>query len=84
MSALQKQGVINNENFELIFQGAGDGNDFNEVLNDLKLVTIVTFLESVPFIYALNNMIQADNKTNHCVPPVMNWHSPFFRGFGDG
>jgi glycosyltransferase involved in cell wall biosynthesis len=60
ISALQDQGIINRNNFELIFQGAGDGHEFTDTINKLKLQELIKFIEPVPFIKALNNMIHAD------------------------
>jgi glycosyltransferase involved in cell wall biosynthesis len=60
ISILQKQGLINHDNFELIFQGAGDGKDFEDNIRYLEIEQLVKFIESVPFINALNNMIHAD------------------------
>lgn len=60
ISILQGQGMISSENFELIFQGAGDGNEFTDMIQQLKLNKLVKFIESVPFIRALNNMTCAD------------------------
>lgn len=60
MSELQKQDKINATNFELIFQGAGTGEEFREVLTQLKIQDLVKFIQPVSFIKALNNMMQAD------------------------
>jgi glycosyltransferase involved in cell wall biosynthesis len=60
ISALQNQGIINRNNFELIFQGAGDGHEFTDTVNKLKLRELTKFIEPVPFIKALNNMLHAD------------------------
>jgi glycosyltransferase involved in cell wall biosynthesis len=60
ISALQNQGIINRNNFELIFQGAGDGHEFTDTVNKLKLRELTKFIEPVTFIKALNNMIHAD------------------------
>jgi glycosyltransferase involved in cell wall biosynthesis len=60
MSMLQNQGVINSDNFELIFQGAGDGKEFADKIKTLALGQLIEFIEPVPFIQALNNMTQAD------------------------
>jgi len=59
LSALKKQNKISDNNFELIFQGAGDGKEFEQVINDLNLQNIVRFISPVPFINALNNMINS-------------------------
>jgi glycosyltransferase involved in cell wall biosynthesis len=60
MSILQKQGVINSYNFELIFQGAGDGKEFADKIKTLALGQLIEFIDPVPFIQALNNMTHAD------------------------
>lgn len=60
MSILHKQGIINGNNFELIFQGAGDGHEFAATIDKLKLKELIKFIQPVPFIYALNNMLHAD------------------------
>lgn len=58
LALLQREGKINEENFELIFQGAGDGQDFHHALNELGIVNLVKFIPPVPFINALSNMMQ--------------------------
>jgi glycosyltransferase involved in cell wall biosynthesis len=75
LSALQNQGMINSDNFELIFQGAGNGKDFADKINKLNLNKIVKFIESVSFLKALNNMTQAsallliqDSRFNNQIP----------------
>jgi glycosyltransferase involved in cell wall biosynthesis len=60
MSVLNNQGIINCNNFELIFQGAGDGHEFAATIDKLKLQDLTKFIEPVPFIKALNNMLHAD------------------------
>jgi glycosyltransferase involved in cell wall biosynthesis len=60
ISVLQNRGIIDSDDFELIFQGAGDGDEFKEKLIRLKIKHLVNFIEPVPFINALNNMTQAD------------------------
>ena len=57
---LKKQGLINSDNFELIFQGAGDGKNLVDKIKALGVNKLVKFIESVPFIKALNNMTHAD------------------------
>jgi glycosyltransferase involved in cell wall biosynthesis len=75
ISALQSQGIIYSHNFELIFQGAGDGEEFADKINQLKLNKIVKFIEPVSFLKALNNMTQAsallliqDSRFNKQIP----------------
>ena len=58
LALLQREGKINEDNFELIFQGAGDGQDFHHTLNELGIVNLVKFIPPVPFINALSNMMQ--------------------------
>tara|TARA_B100000949_G_C14183861_1_gene408701 strand:- start:20 stop:985 length:966 start_codon:yes stop_codon:yes gene_type:complete len=58
LALLQREGKIKEENFELIFQGAGDGQDFHHALNELGIVNLVKFIPPVPFINALSNMMQ--------------------------
>ncbi|MBU2883725.1 glycosyltransferase [Psychrosphaera sp. B3R10] len=60
LSAIKADGLITADNFELIFQGAGDGNDFAQKLSQLGIDDLVRFIEPVPFINALNNMTQAN------------------------
>ncbi|TWX52486.1 glycosyltransferase [Colwellia hornerae] len=51
--------VITSSNFELVFQGSGDGLLYKEVLEHLKIHHLVTFLASVPFVDSLKNMMDA-------------------------
>ena len=60
LCTLQKKELINSDNFELIFQGAGEGKDFADKIKELELNKMVKFIEPVPFISALNNMTHAD------------------------
>jgi len=60
ISDLKAQDVISQENFELIFQGAGNGKEFEKVLTNLNIQSIVKFEKPVPFLNALNNMVNAD------------------------
>ena len=60
IAMLKNNGLVNADNFELIFQGAGTGEAFINVLTSLGIVDLVQFIESVPFINALNNMTCAD------------------------
>jgi len=59
LSELKNNNKISETNFELIFQGAGTGNEFNEILTQLNIQNLVKFIEPVSFIRALNNMTQA-------------------------
>lgn len=44
----------------LVFQGAGDGSEYNEVLTQLELLNNVKFYSGVSFNHALSNMMKAD------------------------
>ena len=52
--------IISEKNFELIFQGAGDGLQFKAILQELKLNNIVSFIQPTSFLLALVNMTRAD------------------------
>ncbi len=58
LALLQHEGKINEDNFELIFQGAGDGQDFLHHLDGLGIAKLVKFIPPVSFIHALSNMMQ--------------------------
>ncbi|MDO6487703.1 glycosyltransferase [Colwellia sp. 6_MG-2023] len=60
ISRLKALGHISNNDFELIFQGAGNGEDFNDLISELNIQNMVKFISPVPFLNALNNMINAD------------------------
>ncbi|WP_348680804.1 glycosyltransferase [Alteromonas mediterranea] len=60
LALLQSEGKINEDNFELIFQGAGDGQDFLHHLDGLGIAKLVKFIPPVSFIYALSNMMQCN------------------------
>jgi glycosyltransferase involved in cell wall biosynthesis len=60
LSELKSQNKISEQNFELVFQGAGIGEEFKKVLTQLNIQDLVKFIEPVSFIRALNNMTQAD------------------------
>ncbi|MBA6348679.1 glycosyltransferase [Colwellia sp. BRX8-9] len=60
IAALKKQGFIDASNFEIIFQGAGEGNEFKDRVTQLNLHNMVKFIQPVPFLNALNNMMNAD------------------------
>jgi glycosyltransferase involved in cell wall biosynthesis len=60
LSELKNQNKINNDTFELVFQGAGMGEEFRQVIAELNIQDIVKFIKPVSFIKALNNMTQAD------------------------
>ena len=60
ISKLKVLGHISQANFELIFQGAGNGDDFKKVIDELEIRSLIKFIKPVPFLSALNNMIHAD------------------------
>ncbi len=60
LSELKKQNHINDNTFEIIFQGAGEGNEFTDKIAQLNLQNMVKFIQPVPFLNALNNMMNAD------------------------
>jgi len=60
LSELKEQNKISDTNFELIFQGAGDGSQFEQIINELNIQHIVQFISPVPFLNALNNMMNAN------------------------
>lgn len=60
ISKLKTQGDITENNFELIFQGAGNGDEFKSNIRQLNIEKMVKFINSVPFLNALNNMMNAD------------------------
>lgn len=60
LKTLKEKGEINEASFELIFQGAGDGREYVSKLNELGITDLVKFIEPVPFLNALNNMIRSD------------------------
>jgi glycosyltransferase involved in cell wall biosynthesis len=60
ISKLKTLGHISSNNFELVFQGAGNGDDFKALITELDIESMVTFINPVPFLSALNNMINAD------------------------
>jgi glycosyltransferase involved in cell wall biosynthesis len=60
IAALKQQNKINENNFELIFQGAGNGNEFAGSLTALNIQQLVSFIEPTSFLLALVNMFRAD------------------------
>jgi glycosyltransferase involved in cell wall biosynthesis len=60
IAALKAQKIITDDNFELIFQGAGDGQEFKTTLFELNVQNIVTFIAPTSFLLALVNMTRAD------------------------
>jgi hypothetical protein len=51
---------LNIDNFEVIFQGSGTGEKFNNLLEELKINNIIKFMPSVPYVDSLHNMVNAD------------------------
>jgi hypothetical protein len=60
ISLLNTQGTLNDKNFELVFQGAGEGLEFSQTLKELKIETLVTFIKPTSFLLALVNMTRAN------------------------
>jgi len=60
IAELRNMDVINDQNFELVFQGAGDGQEFQKELTQYRIDTMVKFEAPVSFMEALNNMMHAD------------------------
>jgi hypothetical protein len=60
LALLQREGKISESNFELVFQGAGDGKNFESSLNTLGIEALVKFVSPVPFLHALSNMMTCD------------------------
>ena len=50
---LKESEAIAEDNFELIFQGAGDGKDYLNLIESLKITNIVKFTPSVPYLDSL-------------------------------
>jgi glycosyltransferase involved in cell wall biosynthesis len=53
IQSLKLSGVIADDNFELIFQGAGDGKNYEELIESLKITNMVKFTPSVPYLDSL-------------------------------
>lgn len=60
IAKLRNNNILSPNNFELIFQGAGDGSEFSKLLDDLSLTNIVTFIQPTSFLLALVNMTRAN------------------------
>ncbi|GEA05637.1 hypothetical protein KUL42_03980 [Alteromonas sp. KUL42] len=60
MSTLLSEGKLSEKTFELVFQGAGTGDEFKEVLEELGISNLVKFLAPVPFLHALSNMMNCN------------------------
>jgi hypothetical protein len=59
IAKLKNDKIITNENFELIFQGSGDGKQFQSTLEHFEIQNLVKFVEPVPFVDSLRNMMTA-------------------------
>jgi glycosyltransferase involved in cell wall biosynthesis len=53
LKKLKHENRINKDNFELIFQGAGDGSVFVETIEALGIAALVRFMPSVPYLDSL-------------------------------
>jgi hypothetical protein len=60
ISKLKQQNVISEDNFQLVFQGSGDGAEFSELLIKLNIEKLIHYLSPIPFMDALEAMIKAD------------------------
>jgi len=60
IASLKAQKFITDDNFELIFQGAGDGIAFKDTLAELNVKNIISFIEPTSFLLALVNMTRAN------------------------
>jgi hypothetical protein len=60
LGSLKAEGVISDDNFELIFQGSGTGIDYSEILSRLHLQNIVQFTETVSYFESLTSMMEAN------------------------
>ncbi|MDU0356358.1 hypothetical protein RS130_22895 [Paraglaciecola aquimarina] len=61
ISNLKRKGVLDESNFELIFQGSGDGLEFADTLKKLNVDNLVSFIKPTSFLLALVNMTRADS-----------------------
>ncbi|WP_158089161.1 glycosyltransferase [Cognaticolwellia mytili] len=60
IASLNSHQHLSKDNFELIFQGAGDGKEFSDLLKKLEINHIVSFLKPTSFLLALVNMTRAN------------------------
>lgn len=51
---------LDTDKFEVIFQGSGTGEKFNNLLQELEIKNMIKFMPSVPYIDSLHNMINSD------------------------
>lgn len=63
LSVLKAKKIITGDSFELVFQGAGDGQKFLPTLTDLDIVDLVQFTSKVPYLDSLYYMKVADALT---------------------
>ncbi|MFT6905430.1 MAG: hypothetical protein ACJAS1_002086 [Oleiphilaceae bacterium] len=59
LNLLKSNNLINSDNFELIFQGSGNGENFKTALNDLDITDLVRFTDNVPYLDSLFFMTKA-------------------------
>jgi hypothetical protein len=78
IASLKENQTIGANNFELIFQGAGDGLEFTAVIEKLGIKALVKFIAGVPFLHALKNMMSCnallliqDSRFNSQIPGKM-------------
>jgi len=60
IAALKSEKILSDDNFELIFQGAGNGEAFQQKLKQLSIENTVSFIEPTSFLLALVNMTRAN------------------------
>ena len=60
IQSLKVSGVIADDNFELIFQGAGDGKNYEELIESLEITNMVKFTASVPYLDSLACLKEAN------------------------
>jgi hypothetical protein len=60
IKSLMAAEVINGDNFELIFQGSGDGDNYKDLINTMAISDLITFTPSVPYLDSLVYIGKAD------------------------
>lgn len=60
ISKLRDLGTIQEDNFKLVFRGAGKGFEYAQKLEELNISSLVEFLEPVPFAESVQEMKNAD------------------------
>ncbi len=60
LSKLKREGTVSSKNFELVFQGSGDGSNFSDDLAERGISDLVSFSKKVPFLDSLYHMTLAD------------------------